>query len=99
MTFTGLTLDAVRWLDHHRISVYLGDVGDAPPRSSPTPAGPGRCTRSGWPASASPWSTTPPSTTSPGTSRTLERASFLLVLAPPSIHGATGVPVNPLAVF
>lgn len=27
------------------------------------------------------------------------RNSFLLLLAPPRIHGASGTPVNPIAVF
>ncbi|MDF2255954.1 hypothetical protein [Streptantibioticus ferralitis] len=29
----------------------------------------------------------------------LDRYAFLLTVAPPRIHGLTGVPVNPLAVF
>ena len=29
----------------------------------------------------------------------LSRYSFLLTVAPPRIHGMTGVPVNPLAIF
>jgi hypothetical protein len=29
----------------------------------------------------------------------LGRYSFLLTVAPPRIHGLTGVPVNPIAVF
>ncbi|HEV7707758.1 MAG TPA: hypothetical protein VGP16_06150 [Asanoa sp.] len=29
----------------------------------------------------------------------LERYTFLLTIAPPRIHGLTGVPVNPIALF
>jgi hypothetical protein len=29
----------------------------------------------------------------------LSRYSFLLTIAPPRIHGLTGVPVNPLAIL
>ena len=29
----------------------------------------------------------------------LQRYSFLLTIAPPRIHGLTGVPVNPIALF
>lgn len=29
----------------------------------------------------------------------LNRYAFLLTVAPPRVHGLTGVPVNPLAVF
>jgi hypothetical protein len=29
----------------------------------------------------------------------LGRYTFLLTVAPPRIHGLTGVPVNPLAIF
>ena len=29
----------------------------------------------------------------------LGRYSFLLSVAPPRLHGATGVPVNPMAIF
>jgi hypothetical protein len=36
----GMTLDAVRWLDHHQISLYLGDVGDAHPPVEPDPTWP-----------------------------------------------------------
>ncbi|MFB7657882.1 MULTISPECIES: cyclase family protein [unclassified Streptomyces] len=95
----GMTLDAIRWLDHHRISLYLGDVGDAHPPVEPDPAWPLPLHQVGLARLGLPLVDNAAVDDLAHTCRTLNRTSFLLVLAPPAIHGATGVPVTPLAVF
>jgi kynurenine formamidase len=90
----GLDHSAVRWLHSHDVSVYVGDVGDPRPPIFPLPLHQVALARLGLPlvdaaelhdlAAAC---------------RAEQRASFLLALAPPPITGATGLPVNPVAIF
>lgn len=90
----GLSLDAVGWLHDHGVSVYLGDIGDARPWSLPLPVHQVALARLGMPLVDA---------TSvdelADVCRAEKRHSFMLVLAPPRISGATGLPVNPIAIF
>ncbi|XVU27830.1 cyclase family protein [Actinoplanes sp. CA-054009] len=95
----GITLDAVRWMHHHRISIYVGDVGDAHPPVEPDPAWPLPLHQVGLSLMGLPLVDNAAAGDLVAASRTAGRATFLLVVAPPAIHGATGVPVAPLAVF
>ncbi|MBV9602851.1 MAG: hypothetical protein JOZ87_39190 [Chloroflexi bacterium] len=90
-----LSLDAVRWLARRQIALHAGDIGD-PPLT----------------AGASMWmhATAPPQlglplidnpdvSTLPETCAQLGRFTLLFVLGAIQVMGATGVPVNPLAIF
>ena len=93
----GITVDAVAWMHDHRISLYLGDIGDAHPAldaRNPLPLHQIGLARLGLllvdniaveELAA--------------TAGTLRRHRFLLALSPIPIHGATGVPVAPMAIF
>lgn len=90
----GLGVGAVSWLHDHGVSVYLGDIGDARPWSPPLAVHQIALARLGMPLVDA---------TSvdelADVCREETRHSFMLVLAPPRIRGATGLPVNPIAVF
>lgn len=93
----GMTTDAVAWMHDHRISLYLGDIGDAFPaldQAVPLPLHQIGLARLGLPlvdvAAVEELAST---------CAALERHRFLLILAPMPLHGATGVPVTPLAIF
>lgn len=90
----GLDITAVRWLDSHGVSVYLGDIGDSRPPSIPLPLHQVALARLGLPlvdAAAL--------DDLADACRAEQRSTFLLVLAPPRITGTTGLPVNPIAIF
>jgi kynurenine formamidase len=90
-----MTLDAIRWLAEREISLLASDVGDRPP-------GPGSVpllhvvalARLGLPLVDN----TQVSDLAAVCSE-LDRRQFLFVLGALPVHGATGVPVSPLAVF
>jgi kynurenine formamidase len=93
----GLTLDAVAWLHRRDVSVYAGDIGDAHPPVDPEVAMPLHfvgLARLGMPlidgAEVEELA---------AVCTELGRFAFLLTIAPPRLRGATGVPVNPQAVF
>jgi kynurenine formamidase len=93
----GLSEDAVRWMDHRGVSVYAGDIGDAHPPlvpGAPSPLHTIALARMGLPlidaAEVDELATV---------CAELGRYSFLLSVAPPRIHGMTGIPVNPIALF
>ena len=90
-----LTLDALRWIAAHEISVFIGDVGDRPPGvKSPMALHGVGLARLGLAlidaAALDPLA---------AAARELGRYSFLLTAAPMPLHGATGLPVNPIAIF
>ncbi|MFQ6147767.1 cyclase family protein [Streptomyces seoulensis] len=90
----GLDLSAVRWLNEHGVSVYLGDIGDARPAQLPLPLHQVALARLGLPlVDAADLEALAQLCEVSG------RWSFMLVLAPPRITGATGLLVNPIAVF
>lgn len=91
-----MTLGAVRWMADREISLFGGDIGDRPPTGpgQPMPLHHVALARLGIPlidgADVS---------TLAATSAELGRWTFLFVLGPIPVRGATGVPVNPLAIF
>ncbi|MEV0622356.1 cyclase family protein [Nonomuraea sp. NPDC050404] len=90
----GLDLSAVRWLNEHGVSVYLGDISDARPAQYPLPMHQVALARLGLPlVDAADLDELAEACV------TLGRSSFMLVLAPPRITGTTGLVVNPIAIF
>ncbi len=93
-----MTPDAVQWMAEREVSVYAGDIGDRPPFLLPPDAvlamhqialgqlGMPLIDRVEVDALAA-------------TCQDLGRHSFLFAVAPIAVVGATGVPVNPLAIF
>jgi len=93
----GMTVDAVAWLQRRDVSLYAGDIGDAfPPMDTqvPMPLHMVGLARLGMPlidgAKVDDLAMV---------CAELDRYAFLLTIAPPRLRGATGVPVNPLAIF
>ncbi|WP_208322116.1 cyclase family protein [Paramicrobacterium fandaimingii] len=93
----GMTLDAIAWMHERDVAVYAGDIGDAHPpvdRQLPMPLHQVGLARLGMPL-VDLADVDELSTVCDG----LGRWTFLLTLAPLRLRGATGVPVNPLAIF
>lgn len=93
----GMTVDAVAWMRRRDVSVYAGDIGDAHPPVDPQVALPLHLiglARLGMPlidgAEVEELA---------AVCAELGRYTFLLTIAPPRLRGATGVPVNPQAIF
>lgn len=92
-----MTVDAVRWLHEQEASLFVGDINDRPtnrPTVDPLAIHQVALARLGMPdvsgANVDPLA---------DVCAELNRYAFLLVVAPPSIRGATGLPVNPIAIF
>jgi Putative cyclase len=94
----GIAASAVRWMHHHQVSVYLGDVSDLfpPPHHGPLalPLHQIGLARMGLPivdgAHLDPLA---------AARADHDRHTFALALGPLPIHGATGSPITPLALF
>lgn len=93
----GMTVEAVSWMHDRDISLYAGDVSDSFPPSDPEMPMPMHMVglaRLGMPlidsAHVDELATI---------CLELGRYAFLLSVAPPRLHGLTGVPVNPQAIF
>ena len=97
-THAGITASAVRWMHHRQISVYLGDVSDLvpPPRNGPFPLPLHQIglARMGLPIVDGAY----PDPLATACARH-HRHTFALAIGPLPIHGATGSPVTPLALF
>lgn len=97
-TGAGITASAVRWMHHRQISVYLGDVSDLfpPPRNGPfaLPLHQIGLARMGLPIVDGAY----PDPLATACARH-HRHTFALAMGPLPIHGATGSPVTPLAMF
>lgn len=93
----GMSLDAVRWMHRRGVSLYAGDIGDAHPDLDP--ACPLPLHRVALPMMGLPLIDAAEVDELAAVCAELGRYAFLLTVAPPRIHGLTGVPVNPLAVF
>jgi len=92
-----MSVDAIRWKHRRDASIYAGDIGDAhPPLDA---AFPGPLHRIGLPLLGMPLIDAANVDELAAVCAELNRYSFLLTVAPPRIHGLTGVPVNPLAIF
>lgn len=93
----GMTLDAVRWMHRHDVAVYVGDVADAHPPIDPTQPPP--LHRVGLALLGMPLVDVADPTELVQACAQEGRNSFLFVAAPIRLEAATGVPVNPLAIF
>ncbi|PRY36743.1 cyclase family protein [Umezawaea tangerina] len=91
-----LAVSAVRWLADREVSLYAGDIGDPPPVR---PGGAHVLHQVALARLGMPLVDNADVTALAATCRELDRHSFLLVVAPAAITGATGLPVNPLAIF
>ena len=93
----GMTVDAVRWMHRHDVSLYAGDINDARPPLDP--ALPSVLHRLGIGRMGMPLVDSADPTELAAACRQTGRGSFMLVIAPQRLEGATGLPVNPLAIF
>lgn len=93
----GISLDAVRWMHRRGVALYTGDRGDAYPPLDP--GGPSPLHGVALGRMAMPLIDGSQLDDLATLCAELKRYSFLLTVAPPRIHGLTGVTVNPIAVF
>ncbi|WP_405990712.1 cyclase family protein [Streptomyces sp. NBC_00986] len=93
----GVSIDAVRWMHRRGVSLYAGDTGDAFP--APDPEAPLPLHGIGLVLLGMPLIDAANVEELAAVCGELSRHTFLLTVAAPRIHGLTGVPVNPLAVF
>ena len=93
----GISLDAVRWMHRRGVAVFAGDRGDAHPPLDPDGPSPLHGVALG--RMAMPLIDGAELDDLAALCAQLGRYSFLLTVAPPRIHGMTGIPVNPIAVF
>jgi len=90
-----MTLDAVRWLAEREVSVLASDIGDPPPGLG----GPPLLHLVGLARLGLPLVDNADVSSLAAVCSELGSWNFLFVLGVLPIHGATGVPVNPLAIF
>ena len=93
----GMTLDAIAWMQRRDVSLYAGDISDTfPPMDPqvPMPLHMVGLTRLGMPLIDG-----VQVEELAAVCAELERYAFLFTVAPPRLRSATGVPVNPLAIF
>lgn len=93
----GMTLDAVAWMRRRDVSVYAGDIGDAHPPVDPQVPMPLHLV--GLARLGMPLIDGAEVEELAAVCAELGRYTFLLSIAPPRLHGGTGVPVNPQAIF
>ncbi|EGG49855.1 cyclase family protein [Streptomyces griseoaurantiacus] len=93
----GISMDAVRWMHERGVAVIAPDRGDAHPPLNPDEPSPLHGVALG--RMAMPLIDVPQLDDLAALCARLGRYSFLLTVAPPRIHGLTGVPVNPIALF
>ena len=89
-----MTVDAVRWVAEREASVFVSDIGDHPPGGS-TPA----LHEVGLARLGMPLVDNADVAALAALCGELERWTFLFTLGAPPVLGATGLPVNPLAIF
>jgi len=93
----GMTLDAVVWMRRHDVALYAGDIGDAHPPIDP--ALPGPLHRVGLARLGMPLIDVADPTELAAACAEEGRYTFLFVAAPMRLQAASGVPVNPVAIF
>ncbi|ONI89626.1 cyclase [Actinosynnema sp. ALI-1.44] len=92
----GMTIDAARWMHDRGVSLYAGDLSDSYPM---TPGAPPAMHGVALPRMGMPLVDAVDADELAAVCAELGRYSFMFVAAPPRIHGLTGVPVNPIAIF
>lgn len=97
-TVPAMTVDAVQWMSEREVSVYAGDIGDRPPFLLP-PNAVLAMHQVALGQLGMPLIDCVEVAAIAEVCHDLGRHSFLFVVAPMAIVGATGVPVNPLAIF
>jgi len=95
-TVPAMTVDAVQWMADREVSVYAGDIGDRPPFP---PSGVLAMHQVALPRLGMPLIDGVEVAPLARVCAELERYRFLFVAAPMPVTGATGLPVNPLAIF
>lgn len=90
-----MAADAVRWMAEREISLLASDIGDLPPGQG----GPPVLHETGLARLGLALIDNADVSSLAAVCDEEGRWNFLFVLAPMPVHGATGVPVNPLAVF
>lgn len=93
----GMTVDAVSWMHDRGVSLYAGDVSDSFPPSDPAMPMPMHMV--GLARLGMPLIDSVATEELAATCAELGRHAFLLSVAPPRLHGLTGMPVNPQAIF
>lgn len=93
----GISLDAIRWMHSRGVALYAGDVGDAFPALDPQLPSPLHSVALG--RMGMPLIDAPNVEDLKTLCDELRRYSFMLVAAPPRVSNATGLPVNPVALF
>jgi kynurenine formamidase len=93
----GISIDAVRWMHRRGVALCASDRGDAHPPLDPDGPSPLHGVALG--RMAMPLIDAAELDDLAALCAQLGRYSFLLTVAPPRIHGMTGVPVNPIALF
>lgn len=93
----GISLDAVRWMHARGVAIIATDRGDAFPPLDPSGPSPLHGVALG--RMAMPLIDSAQLADLAALCAELGRYSFLLSIAPPRIHGLTGIPVNPIALF
>ncbi|WP_405055709.1 cyclase family protein [Kribbella sp. NBC_01505] len=93
----GMSLDAANWMHERGVSVYAGDLADKYPPEQP--GRPSAMHGVALPRLGMPLVDGIDADELAALCAELDRYTFLFVAAPPRIHGLTGVPVNPVAIF
>ena len=93
----GMALDAILWMHRHDIALYAGDIGDARPPIDPMLGGP--LHRVALPRLGMPLIDVADPNELAAVCAEEGRYSFLFVAAPIRLQAASGVPVNPMAIF
>lgn len=93
----GMTVDAITWMRDHDVALYAGDIGDAHPSVDEQISMP--LHQVGLARLGMPLIDLADVDELASVCAGLDRYSFLLSIAPLRLRGATGVPVNPLAIF
>jgi kynurenine formamidase len=88
----GMTVDAIRWMHRHDVSLYLGDICDARPHHIPALGS--ALHRVGIGYMGMPLVDSADPTELVAVCRETGRGSFMLVVAPQRLDGATGLAVN-----
>ncbi len=93
----GMTVDALTWMHRHDVALYAGDIGDAHPPVDTRVMMP--LHQIGLARLGMPLIDVAEVDELAAVCAELSRHAFLLSIAPPRLRAATGVPVNPQAIF